>query len=165
MNMALKLSATERLKLINGKWVNVNLNITNGSRTIWVSADGRNIPVDKLEIPHLINILEKLHQKAQDNSLGRENRDAYLTEYCPTYLALKRRAHLLRLGFITLDRYGRPTSQALAWVDKQRELARNTVAKEKVVKQLDLLTGNANNSLNALAELVAEKLKTVKRKR
>lgn len=143
----------------------MNLNITNGSRTIWVSAEGRNIHVDKLEITHLINILEKLHQKAELKVIGNEKRHQYLIEYCPTYDALYRRASKIKLGFWLLDGFGRPTKQALAWVDKQRELTEQTKYENKVIKQLDLLTGNADNALDIIAEKVAAKLTAKKRKR
>lgn len=77
----------------------LNLNITNGSRTIWVTADGRHIPVKDLTSPHLLNILTDLYEKAEKAVLGHSlNRYYYLAEYCPTFLTLEVEARYRRLN-------------------------------------------------------------------
>lgn len=148
-----------------------NLNITSGSKTIWVSADGRRTPVSELELPHLFNILERLHMKYFEGAfqtIGEHkvykteiDADKYLTEHCPTYEALKARAVKVRLpGIPTMLKYGRPSRKVMEWVDKQREIARQTKARQKAVEQLEEFTPDM---LDVLVERVAAKLKKRKR--
>ncbi len=86
-----------------------------GSASIWVTGNGRRIPVSELSTPHLINILDKLketatkHIQLDTRSVVAERsaygwwriQDQWLREYCPTYSRLKHEA--LARGVMTYN--------------------------------------------------------------
>lgn len=138
-----------------------NLNITNGSRTIWVSSDGRQTPVYDMAIPHLINAVEKLYRnyftENMNNTVFLTEADAYkyLMEYCPTFLVMQERLKRIKLpGILVVGSYGRPSNAALAFAQKANE--------PKPVPQKFVFEGD---TIDQIAELVAIKLKSKSKSR
>ena len=131
----------------------MNLNITNGSRTIWVSSDGRKLKVEDMPKPYLENVLCKLWKKAEEAWPGGTDNDlrTYLHEYCPTYTALNNYGNRYKLLTVT----GKP--MRLDGIIKQ------TIYATPV--QLPFNMNDYSEVIDKIATLVAAKLKPAVKKR